>query len=119
MNRSKQLLRIARRIESLSRQAQPLARIVDQPEHESPGWLEAAAELRAVARECYTLALDTEDPDLIAAAFTALAEGPGSPEFERLLERPPAPFVTNRGDPTGSLVDIPRHLRARADRRVS
>jgi hypothetical protein len=28
------------------------------------------------------------DPDLIAAAFTALAEGPGSPEFERLLERP-------------------------------
>jgi hypothetical protein len=50
--------------------------------------VKAAAKLRAVARECYTLALDTGDPDLIAAAFTSLAEGPGSPEFERLLERP-------------------------------
>ena len=88
MNKSKQLLRIVRRIESLSRQAQPLARIVDQTKHDSPEWLKAAADLRAVARECYTLALDTGDPDLIAAAFTALAEGPGSPEFERLLERP-------------------------------
>ena len=49
MNKSKQLLRIVRRIESLIRQAQPLARIIDQPEHDSPEWLKAAAELLAVA----------------------------------------------------------------------
>ena len=34
MNKSKQLLGIVRRIESLGRQAQPLARIVDPPEHD-------------------------------------------------------------------------------------
>jgi len=43
------------------------------------------------------LALDTGDPDLIAAAFTALAEGPGSPEFERLLEWPARLFCDQQG----------------------
>jgi len=49
-------IEIGQRLESLGRQAQPLARIVDQAPRDSSQWIEAAKELFAITAECLRLA---------------------------------------------------------------
>ena len=55
-NSLKRRLEIGKRLEALGRQAQHLARIVDQAPRDSSQWAEAAKELCAISAECLRLA---------------------------------------------------------------
>jgi hypothetical protein len=61
-------LEIGQRLEALGRQAQPLARIVDQAPRDSSRWAEAAKELCAITAECLRLARSSGDETLIEEA---------------------------------------------------
>jgi hypothetical protein len=71
--RLKELRAIGLRIEELSHQAQPLARIVDTEPHNSGQWRNAAAELARLSKESLELARTLADPDILAIASEAAA----------------------------------------------
>jgi len=67
-NSLQERLEIGQRLEALGRQAQPLARIVDQAPRDSSQWIEAAKELCAITAECLRLARLSGDETLIEEA---------------------------------------------------
>jgi len=67
-NSLQERLEIGQRLEALGRQAQPLARIVDQAPRDSSQWIEAAKELCAMTAECLRLARLSGDETLIEEA---------------------------------------------------
>ena len=64
-NSLKRRLEIGKRLEALGRQAQPLARIVDQAPRDLSRWSEATKELCAITAECLRLARLSGDETLI------------------------------------------------------
>ena len=64
-NSLQERLEIGQRLEALGRQAQPLARIVDQAPRDSSQWTEPAKELCAITAECLRLARLSGDETLI------------------------------------------------------
>ena len=58
-------LEIGQRLEALGKQAEPLARIVDQARRDSSQWTEAAKELCLITAECLRLARSSGDETLI------------------------------------------------------
>jgi hypothetical protein len=61
-------LEIGQRLEALGRQAQPLARILDQAPRDSNQWTEAAKEICLITAECLRLARLSGDETLIEEA---------------------------------------------------
>jgi len=58
-------LEIGQRLEALGKQAEPVARIVDQAPRDSNQWTEAAKELCLITAECLRLARSSGDETLI------------------------------------------------------
>jgi hypothetical protein len=58
-------LEIGQRLEALGKQAEPVARIVDQAPRDSSQWTEAAKELCLITAECLRLARSSGDETLI------------------------------------------------------
>jgi hypothetical protein len=69
----RELRRIGRRIEILSRRAQPLARTLDNSPRDSVAWRQAAEKLSKLAGESYRLAIRTGSEELITEAKTSVA----------------------------------------------
>jgi len=72
-NKLESVLEIGQRLEALSRQALPLAQIVDQAPRESSQWTEAAKELCTITTECLRLARMSGDEKLIEEAKRSAA----------------------------------------------
>jgi hypothetical protein len=69
----RELRQIGRRLEILSRRAQPLARIVDSSPRDSLLWRQAAEKLSELTGECYRLAIRTGSEELIREAKASVA----------------------------------------------
>jgi hypothetical protein len=71
--RKMEMRAIGLRIEELSREAQPLARIIDTEPRNSVNWKQAAVELARVSKESLELAWTMADPNILEIAENAAA----------------------------------------------
>ena len=71
--RLQESLAIGLRLEELSREAQPLARIIDTEPPNSVNWKQAAVELARVSKESLELAWTLADPNILEIAENAAA----------------------------------------------
>ena len=74
-NSLKRRLEIGKRLEALGRQAQPLARIVDQAPRDSSQWTEPAKELCAITAECLYRSTTASGENALLPTISSLAIG--------------------------------------------